>query len=191
MTREEKAYMAGLIDGEGTITLARHHRDQYPQPRLAIANNSRKLLEWAQSKARCGIIIRRARRKAWHHESYVWQVQLAGAVLKLLAEVEPYLLLKRRQARLLLADYKACTPRNGKYTLAQLRDKKELINQIRQLNEESRSRPPITRQAPGKRSWDEDIVHAIQKRMGKCPATSTISQRGINGPRNQPCAAAV
>jgi hypothetical protein len=148
LTEAEKAYLAGLVDGEGTVTLARHHRDQYPQPRLAIANNSLELLEWVRGKLGCGIIIRRSRRKEWHRDSYAWQVQLAGNVFKVLGEIRPYLILKRQQATLLLEDYKACTPRNGKYTPVMLEAKHRLVAQMRQLNQAHRSRLPIIRRAP-------------------------------------------
>lgn len=148
MTEVEKAYLAGLVDGEGTITLSRHHKGQNPQPRLAISNNCLSVLEWARSVTGKGLIIRRSPRKEWHRQSYVWQVCLAGAVLEILAEIRPYLRIKQRHASLLLDEYKACTPRNGKYSGAVLALKGKLIETMRALNEEQRSRSPIRRQAP-------------------------------------------
>jgi hypothetical protein len=148
VTEEEKAYLAGLIDGEGTVTLVRHHRGQYPQPRLAIANNSRMLLEWVKDRLGFGVIVSRSRRKESHHYSFVWQTQCAGPVLRTLRQVEPFLILKKRHARLLLDEYKGCTPRNGKYTPEMLETKKELVEEIRRLNAETRSQSSMIRQAP-------------------------------------------
>ncbi|MFH1726221.1 MAG: LAGLIDADG family homing endonuclease [Elusimicrobiota bacterium] len=142
MAETDKAYLAGLIDGEGTITLTRHHRNQFPQPRVSISNNSLELLEWVRERLGCGNIIRRSPRKEHHGKSYVWQVQLAGSALKVLREIRPYLVLKRRHADLLLEDYKACTPRNGKYSPSMLAAKRGLVGQIRRLNQTGRSRFP-------------------------------------------------
>jgi len=148
MTGEERAYLAGLIDGEGSITLSRHHRGQLPQPRISIAKCNREVLEWVRERTGRGVIISRRPRKAWHHAPFVWQVQLAGGVIAILEEVEPYLIVKCKQARLLLDRYKQCTPRNGKYSPEQLRLKLRLVDEVRRLNEASRAVAAITRQAP-------------------------------------------
>lgn len=148
MTDTDKAYLAGLIDGEGTITLSRHHRGQSPQPRLAIANNSLALLEWVRGKTGCGGIIRRQPRGERHNVSYVWQACLAGAVLGVLREVRPYLVLKKEHADLLMEEYRGCTPRNGKYTRGMREAKDRLVARIRSLNQRGRSSSSITRQAP-------------------------------------------
>ena len=152
MTKEEKAYLAGLVDGEGTVTLARQSKSQQPQPRLAISNNSLELLEWVRRKPGCGVIIRRTPRKDWHNTSYVWQAQRAGSVLNVLTEIKPYLILKKAHAALLLSSYKACTPRNGKYTPDALDAKLRLVDDIRRLNQAHRSPTSIIRQAPAEKS---------------------------------------
>lgn len=37
MTNEEKAYIAGIIDGEGSIMLQNFHKNQLPSPCVTIA----------------------------------------------------------------------------------------------------------------------------------------------------------
>jgi hypothetical protein len=44
MTNEERAYLAGIIDGEGTVTLSRAHINQMPAPKVSVANNSLELI---------------------------------------------------------------------------------------------------------------------------------------------------
>ncbi|MBU3209659.1 hypothetical protein [Clostridium algidicarnis] len=39
MTSEEKAYIAGIIDGEGSIMLLKFHHNQFPSP--CISKNPR------------------------------------------------------------------------------------------------------------------------------------------------------
>lgn len=40
MKEEEKAYMAGIIDGEGSIMLTCFHKNQLPAPCVSIASVS-------------------------------------------------------------------------------------------------------------------------------------------------------
>ncbi|MGH8618677.1 MAG: LAGLIDADG family homing endonuclease, partial [Burkholderiales bacterium] len=42
----DAAYLAGLIDGEGTIGLTRRHRNDQRQVVVSISNTERPLLEW-------------------------------------------------------------------------------------------------------------------------------------------------
>ncbi len=42
----DSAYIAGLIDGEGTITLTRKHRNENRQLAISISNTDKGLLEF-------------------------------------------------------------------------------------------------------------------------------------------------
>lgn len=70
----EKAYLAGIIDGEGTVTLTRHHKNETPTARVSVANNNLKLLEWIKSIVG-GVIVSKKKYKTHHRDSYVWYVQ--------------------------------------------------------------------------------------------------------------------
>ncbi len=83
---EEKAYIAGIIDGEGTITLAKKHKNEMPSPEVSIANNNLELLNWIKAKVGCGRIIKRFLQKPHHNISYVYGVSDDKA-LKLLIEI--------------------------------------------------------------------------------------------------------
>ena len=56
LTPVDAAYMAGLIDGEGTVTLSRRHRNDQRQLVVSIANTEPGLLEWALATAGAGKI---------------------------------------------------------------------------------------------------------------------------------------
>ncbi len=43
---ENAAYVAGLIDGEGSISLTRHHRNEERQLVISISDNERSLLDF-------------------------------------------------------------------------------------------------------------------------------------------------
>jgi len=48
----DASYIAALIDGEGTITLMRAHKDEYRQVHVSISNCDKKLLDWVAKKSR-------------------------------------------------------------------------------------------------------------------------------------------
>jgi len=136
MHLKEKAYIAGIIDGEGTVTLSRAHANETPAPKVSVANNNLQLLQWIKSKVGSGIIIRRSKRKVQHGTQYVLDIY-NDAALDLLNEVREYLIVKRPHAGLLVDRYKAVTSRNGRYTARLLAEKMELVLKIRRLNSRS------------------------------------------------------
>ncbi|OOP66933.1 hypothetical protein BWZ43_18410 [Heyndrickxia oleronia] len=56
MEKWEAAYVAGIIDGEGSITLTRMHEKEHRRPCITIASTDKELLIYIQSLTR-GIII--------------------------------------------------------------------------------------------------------------------------------------
>jgi len=134
MTSEEKAYIAGIIDGEGTVTLSRAHVEELPAPKVSVANNSLELLKWIRGKVGTGVIVKRSRREPHHKDQYVLDISNNWA-LNLLMDVKEYLIIKKPHAELLISRYKTVTPRNGRYTKELLAGKMQLLNKIRALNQ--------------------------------------------------------
>ncbi len=56
MKIEERAYIAGIIDGEGSIMLTRFHKNQFPAPCISIASTSLELLEFIKNAIGLGHI---------------------------------------------------------------------------------------------------------------------------------------
>ncbi|MFA5271690.1 MAG: LAGLIDADG family homing endonuclease [Candidatus Omnitrophota bacterium] len=133
MDEVTKAYLAGIVDGEGTVTLSRHHKHETPAPLVSISNTSLKLLIWIRRK--CGGIITSKKISKLHHtQSYVWRLRQNSA-LCFLNEIKKYLIVKKEQAELITKEYKRVTSRTGKYTAQLLRKKEKLVNEIRALNQ--------------------------------------------------------
>lgn len=137
MTSEEKAYVAGVIDGEGTVTLTRVHKNEMPSPRVSVANNNLRLLKWIKERVGSGCITTRSKQQPQHAVHYVLNIS-DNTALKLLEDVKGYLLIKRLHAELIVSKYKEATPRNGRYTAEQLAKKLKLVEEIRLLNQMSR-----------------------------------------------------
>jgi hypothetical protein len=129
----EKTYLAGIVDGEGTVTLMRHHKNETPVPCVSVANNNLALLQWIKDRLG-GHISSKKVYNIWHKKSYVWLAKQDRA-LRILNEIKKYLLVKKPQADLITEKYKSVTHRAGKYTPEMLKKKMELVAQIRKLNQ--------------------------------------------------------
>jgi LAGLIDADG-like domain len=116
LTVAEAAYVAGLVDGEGTVTLSRRHANEHRQLVVTIANTERPLLEFVLAVAGTGKITRKRTCAAQHTPSYCYAVSNRQA-LSLLRQLHPYLIsYKRARAELAIRCYVLLTPRNGRYT---------------------------------------------------------------------------
>jgi hypothetical protein len=128
-----KAYLAGIVDGEGTVTLMKHHKNETHIPFVGIANNNLKLLKWIKSIVG-GNICTKKKRLPHHNNSYVLNIRQDRA-LRFINEIKKYLIIKRPQAELITKKYKAVTHRAGKYTPEMLKNKMLLVAKIRKLNQ--------------------------------------------------------
>ena len=98
LSPEEKAYIAGIVDGEGCISLYKNRATYIP--RLTIVNTNPLLSEYLQTKLG-GNTYKSKKKEGWK-VAYNWQVQnqLALDIVKTLL---PYLILKRELALLFLS----------------------------------------------------------------------------------------
>jgi hypothetical protein len=129
----DAAYAAGLFDGEGSVTLTRNHPLRWPSPQVSVASNDREVLEWLQARFG-GVITTEKPRLPTPSISFDWKLTDRKA-LAFLGLIRPYLLIHRKQRRveLLLTDYLACTPRNGRYSPEMAARKQELVRQFHSL----------------------------------------------------------
>ena len=119
LSAPDAAYIAGLIDGEGTITLIRKHRNENRQLSVSISNTERVLLEFVHQAVGVGKITTKRTSKPHHTPSYTFAIYNRQA-LSLLEQIHSYLqTYKKKRAELILREYIRLTPRNGKYTAEQ------------------------------------------------------------------------
>lgn len=124
---KELSYIAGLFDGEGSITLVRHRSNRTHSPQVSIASTDYEVVLWCQKRFG-GSIVTKQPRKSNHSVSYDWRLTDRQS-LEFLKLIRPYLIIERKIRRidLLLDDYIACTPRNGRYTKEMAERKQALI----------------------------------------------------------------
>ena len=121
---EDAAYLGGLIDGEGTISLTHRHAGERRHLVVSISSTEPCILEWVLSTVGSGKITRKRVASSLHAPGLTYSISNRQA-LSLLVAVEPYLRsYKRQRAKFVLDRYLALTPRNGKYSpaMSQARD---------------------------------------------------------------------
>ena len=135
----DAAYIAGLIDGEGTISLSRRHRNENRQLVISISNTERPLLDHVISVIGAGKITRKRTYKSHHTPSFTYAISNRQA-LNLLAQVTPHLhTYKARRAELILKDYLRLTPRNGYYTAELLDARRTFERQVMEYQATSKA----------------------------------------------------
>lgn len=115
MTQLEKGYVAGIIDGEGTISLEKDK--EFRHPTISVASCTLAILQEIQRICDGGVIASKRTYKAGHSPSWKWSIHYQRAIA-ILEEVTPFLKEPKKKARaeLILKDYTRLTPRNGRYT---------------------------------------------------------------------------
>jgi hypothetical protein len=112
----EAAYLAGLIDGEGTITLSRRHARDGRQLVVSISSTEPSILDWVIARIGAGKITRKRVVSSRHAAGLTYSISNRQALAVLAQTVEHLQSYKRRRAELVLRKYVELTPRNGKYS---------------------------------------------------------------------------
>jgi len=112
----DAAYIAGLVDGEGTVTLSRLHRNENRRLVVCISNNDLTMLQHVKDRIGAGRITSKRVYSPRHAPSFNYQInnrQALGVLRQIVVYLRSY---KADRARLALRDYLRLTPRNGRYT---------------------------------------------------------------------------
>ncbi len=123
-------YLAGLIDGEGTITLSRRNLNKHRTLVITISSTELNILKYVQAITGVGKITHKRITKANHTPSFTYQVANRQA-LEILRQIATHLRsYKADRARLALIEYPRLTPRNGRYSPVQLQERTQFIEKF-------------------------------------------------------------
>ena len=126
----EAGYLAGLIDGEGTISLVRKHQGENRQLVVSISNTEKRILEYVKEILGVGKITNKRTYQPHHIPSAAYVISNRQA-LSLLQQIAPLLKsYKAKRATLVLNDYIRLTSRNGKYSPTQKSDREAFIQKF-------------------------------------------------------------
>lgn len=129
------AYTAGLVDGEGSLGLEPHSGTRFKGPYLSVPSTTKAMIDWLLANHPGGIVSYRANRTPTSRPAWVWRMR-GDKALALMERLRPYMIEPDKCGRvdLLLAEYKALTPRNGKYTPAMVEAKLDLERRVFEFN---------------------------------------------------------
>jgi hypothetical protein len=131
-TPEQLAYTAGLIDGEGTVSIRTMHGKHNPKPHVRIANSSVPLMDWLRATY-SGPSIFIERRKPKHTRVAHYMFHIGGfGYLPLYEALLPYLVIKGPQMNCLVEYIKE---RMSQTRLEPLSPRcREMVDTVRRLN---------------------------------------------------------
>lgn len=135
MTETEKAYIAGIIDGEGSVMLQRIHKNEHPSPCVSIASTTLELLELVKNTVGKGRIISKKNYNIEKHKDCYSYFSRKNDAIQLLNDIYPYLIIntKKKRAELIISTYKSVTSRNGYYTDEMLIAKEEFYKEFMRI----------------------------------------------------------
>lgn len=137
------AWMAGFIDGEGSIGLNREYDKRKGvryftyRPALQIVNTNEESIRRFYDYVGIGDLrmIDRISRNKTHQANYRYVLRSREPLLKFLKEIYPYLLIKKRRAKLLIEyiENRLSNPGRGRYNPKTERDN-EIWGELMLLN---------------------------------------------------------
>lgn len=101
----ELGYIAGILDGEGSITMAYASTTGVYSPVITVSNTNRFMLETLLAETLLGGVYKKAdkRRKSKNYkQGWAWHLGSVEDIHSLLSKVTKYMLVKRPEAELLL-----------------------------------------------------------------------------------------
>jgi hypothetical protein len=141
MDIEHIIYLAGIIDGEGTITIGRqkqYKRETYVfRTWIFVANTFKPLVELLKQRHGGNWALGGKPRTKRYKQGYVWHMLDRETIAPLLRSIMPYLVVKRRQAELVLRfiESRQLQPRGAAYTPEEFR----IYETVRDMNRGSKA----------------------------------------------------
>lgn len=127
------AYMAGIIDGEGTLSIRKRRNGKktiYLHPQIQVSNTDKTLIDWigVQFDGHVGI----HRPASYDHNGYKtlhrWTLSSIDEIKELLEAIGPYLIIKKIHSEILL---ELCTTKSFKKFVKLDSDARELRASLR------------------------------------------------------------
>ena len=92
----ERAYAAGILDGEGCIMARPNHGNYF----ITVHNTNQEVLDYLQSVFRIGVVKERTDKGPLSKlPAYIWQIYGAYPCYDFLKALMPYLIIKRETAK--------------------------------------------------------------------------------------------
>lgn len=141
MLETETAWLAGYIDGDGSISISRKTGRRFGSLIIAIDSTDLEILEYVQDLVG-GNIVRKKKYADHHRQAYTWRLLGANNIIDLCTQVAPYLKCNAKKARaeLIRDHWREATPANGQYDEQRLAKKVRFEEEFMRLGEGRGSR---------------------------------------------------
>lgn len=108
--QEIAAYAAGILDGEGSVSIAKDNNlrktfslgNAIYYPHITVTNTNLEVLEWFCELFGGAVIVHTKEGIENRKQSWRWEIRKASVVESFIRVVFPYLIIKRKQATILL-----------------------------------------------------------------------------------------
>lgn len=139
LSPEQKGYIAGIIDGEGSIGFKRRHKNPYPI--VVITNTSQLLIDHLQATIGNELLSYKSKRerKRENHQITYDLIIVGKNTLPLLKEVLPYLIIKKKRAMLVI-EFVLLKLSHEKYNTPPNLNELEIVSEVYMLNKRGVSR---------------------------------------------------
>jgi hypothetical protein len=181
LSETQKAYMAGIVDGEGCVTLSKsscRHWVGY-RPVITIETTSKELQDWLISVFGQGHVARNAH-TGNHKDRYLWCLSGQEDIANVLLQIQPYIVIKKKQVSMMLSVLNWCK-KNKSHSYVQ-----DNIHVFRAFRERFRVLNYRGRIANSANSENPKIAQAIMatpsqapEEVGACVETNVQRPKGV------------
>lgn len=106
MSTTEKAWLAGFIDGEGSIGFYLAGRNRtYPAWYISVPNTHKGSLDYCKIITGTGTVVKKKAATERTKEQFQWRVNPQREIAAILKQIFPYLVIKRAQAEKFLNSF--------------------------------------------------------------------------------------
>jgi|SRR5579871_467146 hypothetical protein len=134
------AYLAGIVDGEGCISINRQKQKDYKKHPYAyrgtinVHMTSESTIRWIHKTVKLGSVCFKPVHKKNHKNAWTWAVWSKQAAL-LIVQLLPYLKLKKKQGKLLLKFQNAMNKHSTKPSLKHMYSQRSMYIKMRSLKQ--------------------------------------------------------
>lgn len=136
MTPEQKAYVAGIVDGEGSILMLSTHYGTKYNPTVVISNCDRKLMDYLHKIIKLGK-VRTEKKKEPRRTQYKLIIGTHLEIFSFLKEIKKFLVSKKELASLMIKYCRSRLDRGLKRgrNIIYTEEETEIAERIRALND--------------------------------------------------------
>lgn len=131
-------YLAGIIDGEGSIRIEADKKTKrgkcYYRLRLSVSNSDYGLMQFLLENF-SGSFIKELKRSGNRRQQYSWQLASSRRVIEIIESIFPYLIVKKKRAEVALRASNYLRGYGSRITLAEQSSLILLYQEMKTLNQ--------------------------------------------------------